>query len=82
MTMKQTIAQSDDPALKAKINSLPTTESVLRAVSLFSNLDTEEKLKDFIDEHIVTDLKLTEIQKEYLKKQSLPPVQESDETIS
>jgi hypothetical protein len=80
--MKQTIAQSNDPALRVKINSLPTTESVLRAVSLFPNLDTEEKLKDFIDERIIAALKLTEIQKDYFKKQSLTPAQESDEARS
>ncbi len=79
MTIKQTIAQSNDPLIRAKANSLPATESVLRAVSLFSNLDTEEKLRIFIDEHIINDLRLTEIQKEDLKKQSLEPVQESDE---
>lgn len=80
ITIKQIIAQSNDPVIKAKANSLPATESILRAASLFSNLDTEEKLRAFIDEHIINDLKLTETQKEYLKKQSLELVQESDES--
>lgn len=80
MTIKQTITQSNDPVIKAKANSLPATESILRAASLFSNLDTEEKLRAFIDEHIINDLKLTETQKEYLKKQSLELFQESDES--
>ncbi len=65
-TLEQTIAQSSDIGLRAKINGIPTTESVLRAVSLFSNINTEEELRDFIIKHIVSSLRLTESQQEYL----------------
>ena len=66
-TIKKIIAQNDDPAIRAKVIGLPSTESVLRAASVFSPaLDTEEKLKDFITKHILSSLRLTEIQKEHL----------------
>lgn len=65
-TLEQTIAQSSDIGLRAKISGIPTTESVLRAVSLFPNINTEEELKDFIIKHIVSSLRLTESQREYL----------------
>lgn len=65
-TLEQTIAQSSDIGLRAKISGIPTTESVLRAVSLFPNINTEEELKDFIIKHMVNSLRLTENQREYL----------------
>lgn len=65
-TLEQTIAHSSDIGLRAKISGIPTTESVLRAVSLFPNINTEEELKDFIIKHIVSSLRLTESQREYL----------------
>lgn len=65
-TLEQTIAQSSDIGLRAKISGIPTTESVLRAVSLFPNINTEEELKDFIIKHIVSSLRLTESQREHL----------------
>jgi len=65
-TLEETIAQSSDIGLRAKINGIPTTESVLRAVSLFRNINTEEELRDFIIKHIASSLRLTESQREHL----------------
>jgi len=69
-TLEQTIAQSGDIGLRAKINGIPTTESVLRAVSLFRNINTEEELRDFIIKHIAGSLRLTESQREHLQLNS------------
>lgn len=65
-TIKRSFAQSDDVNVRLKANNITTTESVLRAVSLLPSLDTEEKLKDFIIEHILSSLRLTVIQREHL----------------
>ena len=64
--IKQTLAQSNDTGVRANINDIPTIESVLRAVSVRPDIDTEEKLKDFTIEHILSSLRLTEMQKERL----------------
>lgn len=69
-TIEQTLMQSNDMGLRAKISSIPTTESVLRAVSVLSNINTEDELKDFIVKHIMSNLRLTETQREYLKLNS------------
>lgn len=69
-TIEQTLAQSNDMGLRAKISSIPTTEGILRAVSVRPSIDTEEELKDFIIKHILSSLRLTEIQREYLKPNS------------
>ena len=65
-TIKRAFAQSDDVNVRLKANNITTTESVLRAVSLLPSLDTEEKLKDFMIEHILSSLRLTAIQREHL----------------
>jgi hypothetical protein len=65
-TIERAVAQSTDMGIRAKINSIPTTESVLRAVSVRPDINTEEKLKDFTIEHILSSLRLTEIQREHL----------------
>jgi hypothetical protein len=65
--IKQTVAQSNDAGVRAKVIHIPTTESVLRAVSVLPNIDTEEKLKDFTIEHVLSGLRLTEIQREHLR---------------
>ena len=65
-TIKRAFAQSDDVNVRLKANNITTTESVLRAVSLLPSLDTEDKLKDFIIEHILSSLRLTPIQREHL----------------
>lgn len=64
--IRRAITQSDDAGTRANIVHIPTKESVLRAVSVLPNIDTEEKLKNFIIEHVLSDLRLTEIQREHL----------------
>jgi hypothetical protein len=68
--IKKAFAQSDDVNVRLKANNITTTESVLRAVSLLPSLDTEEKLKDFMIEHILSSLRLTAIQREHLNLNS------------
>ena len=63
--IRRAITQSDDAGTRASIVHIPTKESVLRAVSVL-HIDTEETLKDFIIERILSDLRLTEIQREHL----------------
>jgi hypothetical protein len=69
-TIKRAFAQSDDLNVRLKANNITTTESVLRAVSLLPSLDSEEKLKDFMIEHILSSLRLTAIQREHLNLNS------------
>ena len=64
--INQALSQTDDAGVRLKATNIPTTESILRAVSLLPNIDTEEKLKDFIIEHISNSLFLTPIQREHL----------------
>jgi vacuolar-type H+-ATPase subunit F/Vma7 len=68
--IKRAVTESDDAGIRANIVHIPTKESVLRAVSVRPNIDTEEKLKDFIIEHVLSDLRLTEIQREHLNLNS------------
>jgi hypothetical protein len=68
--IKQAVTQSDDAGIRASIIHIPTKESVLRAVSVLQNIDTEEKLKDFIIEHVLNDLHLTKIQRDHLNLNS------------
>lgn len=69
-TIERAISRSNDMGIRAKISNIPTTESVLRAVSVRPDIDTVEKLKDFTTEHILSSLHLTEIQKEQLNLNS------------
>ena len=64
--IRRAITQSDDAGTGASVVHIPTKESVLRAVSVLPSVDTEEELKDFIIERILSDLRLTEIQREHL----------------
>jgi hypothetical protein len=59
--IKQALAKSNDPGMRLKTANFPTTESILRAVSLLPNLNSEEKLRDFITEHISKSLHLTRV---------------------
>ena len=68
--IRRAITQSDDAGIRASIVHMPTKESVLRAVSVLQHIDTEEKLKDFIIEHVLSVLRLTEIQREHLNLNS------------
>jgi hypothetical protein len=65
-TIKQALSRSDDVGVRLIANTVPTNESVLRAVSLNPGLDTEDKLKDFMFEYILGGLRLTERQREQL----------------
>ncbi len=64
--IKQAVMQSNDIGIRAKVTHISTTESVLRAVSVRPEIDTEEKLRDFAIEHALSNLHLTEIQREHL----------------
>lgn len=68
--IKRAVAQSDDVGVRARVTHIPAIESVLRAVSVFPNIDTEEKLKDFTIQHVLGSLRLTEIQREHLSLNS------------
>jgi hypothetical protein len=59
----QAFTRSDDMGIRFRTGDIPTTESILRAVSLLPDIDTEEKLKDFITEHVLNGLRLTEEQR-------------------
>ena len=64
--IKQALIKSTQLRMKLKASSIPTTDGILRAVSLLPNVNTEEELKEFIINRILTDLGLTESQKEQL----------------
>ncbi len=65
-TVKQALVESNQLSTKLKAGSIPTTDSILRAVSLFPTINTDEELKEFIIKHIIADLRLTEDEKEQL----------------
>ena len=65
-TIERALTQSNDAGIRAKVLDIPTTESILRVVSVRPDIDNEEKLKDFITKHILSNLRLTEIQSEHL----------------
>ena len=64
--IKRAVTQSDDAGVRASIVHIPTKESVLRAVSVLPDIDTEEKLRSFTIEHVLSSLRLSEIQREHL----------------
>jgi hypothetical protein len=69
-TMRQELARSSDSSIRQKANKLPTTDAVLRTVSLVSGIETEERLKDYITEYVLGVINLTEVQKEQLSRDS------------
>jgi hypothetical protein len=69
-TMRQELARSSDSGIRQKADKLPTTDAVLRTVSLVSGLETEERLKDYITEYVLGVLNLTDVQKELLNRDS------------
>jgi hypothetical protein len=69
-TIKQGLAQSDELGVRLKANHIPTTDGILRMVSLSPGIDTEERLKDLIIEHVLDSLRLTAIQREHLNLNS------------
>ena len=64
--IKRAVTQSDDAGIRASIVHIPTKESVLRAASVLPDIDTEEKLRSFTIEHVLSSLRLSEIQREHL----------------
>ena len=65
-TIKRALLPDNDMSMRQKVNDIPTTESILRVVSLYPKLDTEETLKEFITNHIINSLRLTATQREQL----------------
>jgi hypothetical protein len=66
-TIKRALAHSDDMDVRLKASQIPTTDGILRAVSLSQNVNTEEGLKDFLIEHALGSLRLTASQREDLE---------------
>ena len=64
--INRAVSRSDDKDIRTKVIHIPTTESILRAVSVLPNIATEEQLKAFIIEHTLSNLHLTDIQREHL----------------
>jgi hypothetical protein len=64
--IKRALLLGNDMGVRQKVNDTPTTESILRVVSLYPTLDTEETLKEFITNHIINSLRLTATQREQL----------------
>ena len=62
-TIKRAVAQSDDVQIRRRATVIDK-ESVLRAASIQPGLDTEDKLLDFITEHVLNNLRLTPTQRE------------------
>jgi hypothetical protein len=65
-TIKRALAQSDDVGVRLKANAIPAYDGILRSVSLYPSVNTEETLKDYIIEHILESLRLTADQRERL----------------
>ncbi len=65
-TIRRALAESDDLSLRMKTSQIPTTDGILRTVSLTPGVDTEEKLKVFMMEHALGSLRLTPSQREHL----------------
>ena len=65
-TIKRALLQDNDVVMKLKANKIPSTDGILRAVSLFPKINTEEALKDLITVRILSSLHLTAAQREQL----------------
>ena len=68
--IKRALIQHGDVNVKVKSNNIAGSDTILRAVSLSPKINTEETLKDFITEHILSSLHLTAIQREQLNLNS------------
>lgn len=71
--IKQALARSGDLRVRQKADKIPTTDAVLRVVSLTPELRTEEGLKDFITGYVLGELNLTAVQREQLDLSKLFP---------
>jgi len=66
--VERSLSGSGDVSFRGKISKIPSVESVLRAVSLNPNLNTEEELRIFITQHIFNELRLTKEELEQFKR--------------
>jgi len=61
--IKRAFTQSTDPSLKMKTGNIPSTDSILRAISLSPHIEDEHTLTEAIVEHTLKTLRLTDDQK-------------------
>ena len=61
--IKRAFTQSTDTSLRMKTGNIPSTDSILRAISLSPHIDDEQTLRQAIVEHTLKTLRLTEDQK-------------------
>ncbi len=71
--IRQALLKSRQLPTRLKAASVPSTDSILRAVSTSSNADTEESLKDFIVDYVLATLRFTEVQREDLNLNGQKP---------
>lgn len=64
--IRQALIQNDDAGVRQKVHAIPAYDGILRAVSLDPSITDEETLKAFMVKHILSNLRLTNIQKEHL----------------
>ncbi len=69
-TIARSLDETGDANFRARISKIPPVESVLRAASLYPNLNTEEELRAFITRHIFDELGLTKDEQEQFKRNS------------
>lgn len=62
-TIKRTFTTSTDLPLRMKTGNIPSTDSILRAISLSPHIEDEQTLRQAIIEHTLNALRLTEDQK-------------------
>ena len=75
--IEKALAETGDANFRAMIFKIPPVESVLRAVSLYPNLNTEEELRAFITRHILDELHLTKEQLEQFRRNSYTGCEQS-----
>jgi hypothetical protein len=61
--IKRAFTQSGDLSLRMKTGNIPSTDSLLRAISLSPHINDEQTLKEAIIEHTLGTLRLTDDQK-------------------
>lgn len=64
--IRQALVESSRLPVRLKSSNIPACDSILRAVSLLRNVDTEEKLREFMIQYVLTNLHLTDDQREQL----------------
>ncbi len=66
--IERSLAESGDANVRAKIGKIPPVDSILRVVSLYPNLDTEEGLRAFMVQHIFSELRLSKDEQDQIKR--------------